>query len=115
VSGKKGASQRWKNQTDNGSANSSANAKERKGKESKVKESKEENIIPPNIDMVMKYCQQRSNIIDPQTFIDYYESRGWMIGKNKMKNWQAAIRTWEKNNLNQKKTGSSDRTGPRPI
>jgi hypothetical protein len=44
----------------------------------------------------MEYCLTRNNQVDPQTFIDFYESKGWMIGKNKMKDWKAAVRTWEK-------------------
>jgi len=53
--------------------------------------------IPPDLSDVKRYCEQRKNGIDPQAFCDHYQSRGWMIGKNKMKDWQAAIRTWEKN------------------
>ena len=53
------------------------------------------NIIPPTLEMVKAYCEERKNGIDAQHFIDFYESRGWMIGKVKMKNWQAAVRTWE--------------------
>lgn len=55
-------------------------------------------FIPPNLEEVKEYCFERKNKIDPQRFIDYYEARGWMIGKNKMKNWKAAIRTWENQN-----------------
>ena len=50
---------------------------------------------PPAIKQVQAYCQGRSNGIDPAAFIDFYASKGWMIGKNKMKDWRAAIRTWE--------------------
>ena len=53
-------------------------------------------FVPPSLDEVMKYCLTRNNQVDPQTFIDFYESKGWMIGKNKMKDWKAAVRTWEK-------------------
>ena len=52
-------------------------------------------IIPPSLEMVKDYCDQRKNKIDPQAFISFYQSKGWMIGKNKMKDWQACIRTWE--------------------
>ena len=44
--------------------------------------------------MVRAYCQERGNKVDPQAFVDFYESKGWMVGKNKMKNWKAAVRTW---------------------
>ena len=53
-------------------------------------------FTPPSVDDVKVYCQERNNKIDPQSFIDFYESKGWMIGKNKMKDWKAAVRTWEK-------------------
>jgi hypothetical protein len=52
-------------------------------------------FIPPTVDEVRAYCQERGNGIDPQRFIDHYTSNGWMVGKNKMKDWKAAVRTWE--------------------
>ena len=52
---------------------------------------------PPTVDEVNAYCQERNNGIDPEYFVDYYESKGWMIGKNKIKDWKACVRTWEKN------------------
>lgn len=58
--------------------------------------------IPPTLDMVTEYCKKRNNDIDPQYFIDYYETRDWQVGKTKMKDWQAAIRTWERNSNNRK-------------
>jgi len=51
----------------------------------------------PTLEEVSAYCQERSSHVDPERFIDHYESNGWMVGKTKMKNWQAAVRTWEKN------------------
>jgi predicted phage replisome organizer len=57
---------------------------------------KSKRFIPPSIDEVQKYCKQRNNNVDPEQFIDFYESKGWMVGKNKMKDWKAAVRTWEK-------------------
>ena len=52
-------------------------------------------FAPPTVDEVRAYCQDRQNGIDPQRFVDYYTSNGWMVGKNKMKDWKAAVRTWE--------------------
>lgn len=49
----------------------------------------------PTIDEIQEYCYKRNNYIDAHTFYDFYESKDWMIGKNKMKDWQACIRTWE--------------------
>lgn len=56
-------------------------------------------FICPTLDEVTAYCRQRHNKVDPQTFIDFYESKGWMVGKNKMKDWKACIRTWEKSDV----------------
>mgnify|MGYP001049786599 CR=1 FL=1 len=65
-------------------------------------ESKEEKKInkrkvftPPTLDEVAKYCADRNNSVSPQRFIDFYGMKGWMVGKNKMKDWKAAVRTWE--------------------
>lgn len=53
-------------------------------------------FTPPSVEDVRAYCSDRGNDIDPETFVDFYQSRGWLIGKNKMKDWKAAVRTWEK-------------------
>ena len=49
----------------------------------------------PKIEEIAKYCLERKNDISAERFFDYYESKGWMVGKNKMKNWKAGVRTWE--------------------
>ena len=74
-------------------------------------------FAPPTLEEVTAYCKERGNKVDPQRFVDFYESKGWMIGKNKMKSWQAAVRTWERESisrtrsrntlLNYKETGTS--------
>ena len=50
----------------------------------------------PTVEEIKQYCLQRNNGIDAEQFYDFYESKNWYVGKNKMKNWKAAIRTWEK-------------------
>ena len=66
---------------------------------------------PPSVDEVKSYCTERNNSVDAEKFVDYYSSNGWMVGKNKMKDWKAAVRTWEKNQYgNQKKTSSENDT-----
>lgn len=70
-------------------------------KESKPKKDSQK-FIPPSIEEVSAYCIERGNKVNPQRFIDHYTSNGWMVGKNKMKDWQAAVRTWERNALDQK-------------
>ena len=52
-------------------------------------------FAPPTLDDVAAYCRERKNTVDPQRFIDYYTSNGWMVGKNHMKDWKAAVRQWE--------------------
>jgi len=50
----------------------------------------------PSLQEIIEYCQERKNAVSPERFLDYYESNGWMVGRNKMKDWHAAVRTWEK-------------------
>jgi hypothetical protein len=63
-----------------------------------TKKKKNSRFAPPSIDEIKQYCIERNNGIDPESFYNFYESKGWMIGKNKMKSWKAAIHTWEKRN-----------------
>lgn len=53
-------------------------------------------FVPPTLDEVKKYCAERNNTVDAEKWFDFYESKGWMIGKNKMKDWKSAVRTWER-------------------
>ncbi len=53
-------------------------------------------FVPPTVDEVGKFCAERNNAVDAQVFVDHYTSNGWMVGKNKMKDWKASVRTWEK-------------------
>lgn len=52
-------------------------------------------FTPPSIDEVAAYCRERNNTVNPEQFVSYYESNGWKVGKNSMKDWKAAVRTWE--------------------
>lgn len=52
----------------------------------------------PTIEDIRNYCYERNNGINAEYFYDFYEARNWMVGKNKMKDWKACIRTWERNN-----------------
>ena len=54
---------------------------------------------PPTVEEVRSYCTERGNNVDPQTFVDFYEAKGWMVGSNHMKDWRACVRTWEKNRV----------------
>lgn len=57
---------------------------------------KESRFTPPTLEDVKSYCLERKNKVDAEKWFDFYQSKGWMVGKNKMKDWKAAIRTWEK-------------------
>jgi len=65
---------------------------------------KAKRFIPPTIEEVQAYCKERNNNVDPEQFINFYSAKDWMIGKNKMKDWKAAVRTWEKRSGNQSTT-----------
>ena len=66
-------------------------------KRESVRGEKADRFVPPDVNQVQEYCDNRNNGIDAQTFVDFYTSKGWMVGKNKMKDWKAAVRTWERN------------------
>lgn len=75
--------------------------------EGKEKEKDKEEILPPNsppkgkrftpptVEEVKAYCLERKNGLDAQAFVDFYSSKGWKVGNNPMKDWKAAVRTWE--------------------
>lgn len=53
-------------------------------------------FTPPTPEELQAYCKERNNKVDAERFINFYSSKGWMVGKNKMKDWKAAVRNWEK-------------------
>jgi uncharacterized protein YdaU (DUF1376 family) len=64
-------------------------------------------FIIPHLDQIIAYCNERQNNVDPVTWHNFYSSKGWMIGKNKMKDWKAAVRTWENNQTQQNGTAKT--------
>lgn len=69
-------------------------------------------FTPPTVDEVREYCFERGNSVDPQRFVDYYTSNGWMVGKNKMKDWKAAVRNWEQKDKPQGRPVSKKSSNP---
>lgn len=67
-------------------------------------------FTPPTLEEVKNYCKERNNNVDAERFIDHYTSNGWKVGRNNMKDWKAAIRTWERSNTKEttKKSEFSD-------
>ena len=74
--------------------------------------SKESKFKKPSIEEIQEYCIERNNGINANMFYDFYESKGWMIGKNKMKDWKSAIRTWERSNKSLNKETKNERVIP---
>lgn len=61
---------------------------------------KRKRFTPPTVDEVRQYCKERKNQVDAERFVDFYTSKGWVIGKNSpMKDWKSAVRNWEKNSF----------------
>ena len=61
-----------------------------------LKKSTASRFTPPTLEEVQTYCFERGNNVDAERFIDYYTANGWKVGRNSMKDWKAAVRTWEK-------------------
>ena len=57
-------------------------------------------FVRPTLDEVKQYCVERHNSVDAQRFIDFYSSKGWLVGNQPMKDWKAAVRTWEQRENN---------------
>lgn len=85
-------------------ANGKQTEREKEGEEEKENESsppispsggKGTRFVPPGVDEVRAYCLERKNGVDAEEFVAFYASKGWMVGKNRMKDWKAAVRTWE--------------------
>lgn len=64
----------------------------------------------PTLSQIEQYCIERNNNVNAEQFYDYYESNGWKVGKNSMKDWKAAVRTWERNGYNQSAKLKSSKT-----
>lgn len=66
---------------------------------------------PPTVEEVAAYVATRKTKIDPEKFVNHYQSNGWMVGKTKMKDWKAAVRTWERNEREWKKRKEGESNG----
>lgn len=79
---------------------------EMKGNEIKKKgiKKKADAFSPPQLSEIEQYCKDRGNNVDAEKFYNFYQSKGWMVGKNKMKDWKAAVRTWEKEDKSKKQS-----------
>jgi len=87
----------------NVNVNVDVNANEECKSELKSK-SDSKRFSPPTLQEVSDYCQERNNTVNPEKWISHYQSNGWKVGKNQMKDWKAAVRTWEGNSFESKPT-----------
>ena len=71
---------------------------------------KDRGMVIPTLEEVIEYCKERNNGVDSNKWFNFYSAKGWLIGKNKMKDWKAAVRTWEKKDVDH--TGTTVR---RPL
>ena len=69
----------------------------------KERAAKRPTFVRPTVEEVRAYCQERKNSVDAEAFIDFYASKGWKVGNQTMKDWKAAVRTWEKRDKPQPK------------
>lgn len=77
-------------------------AKDKKG--STKKPASKTSFVKPSVEEIKTYCLERKNTVDAQRFFDFYQSKNWMVGRNAMKDWQAAVRNWENNSNSTKMT-----------
>ena len=93
--GNKNASKNNHETTPNENVNVNVNENVNVLKKEKIQ--KEKKIFQkPKLEEVIAYCRERNNNVDPEKWLDYYESNGWKVGRNSMKDWRAAVRTWER-------------------
>ena len=112
ANGKKGGrppkNQRKPTETNENQLEPTESQKEKEEKEKERNGKEPENIvplkrfIPPTVDDVALYCHERKNHVNAQKFFDYYSSNGWRVGKNPMKDWRAAVRTWERSEITER-------------
>lgn len=72
---------------------------------------KRKRFNPPDVSEVIEYKNARNSQVDPQSFVDFYESKGWLVGHNKMKDWKAAFRNWEQRDKPKTTESWEQRTG----
>lgn len=120
--GKKGADKRWGKDREPIGSLSGANGEPNQtpmpnhepltmNHEPKTKNTR---FVAPIVAEVRAYCEERKNGLDAQKFFDYYQSKGWVVGKAPMKDWRAAIRTWEgQQRLQPKNEQQTEQDGPR--
>lgn len=81
--------------------------------ESKKESTKRTAFVPPSLDEISAYISEKGYSVDVERFFNFYESKGWMVGKNRMKSWKAAVANWEKDEK-EKSSAKKERATPQP-
>ena len=68
-------------------------------------------FTPPTVDEVLSYVKEKGYSVDAEQFVNFYESKNWMVGKNRMSNWHAAVATWQKRENEKEKENENNRHG----
>jgi hypothetical protein len=71
-------------------------------KEKEIEKDKRKRFTPPTLQDIQNYCKERNNSVNPDKWLNFYQSNGWKVGKNSMKDWKAAVRTWEGSSFDKK-------------
>lgn len=117
--GKKGMQNRWHNKdnnvitkdnNDNSVINAITNITDNVNENVNVNDNvndikeniKRKNFVKPTLGEVTNYCKERNNNVDADRFINFYESKGWKVGNQPMKDWKACVRTWERGSKEEK-------------
>lgn len=115
-SAKKSKAGKTKSKQNQNGIKTESNADQTRNKKEKEKENKKEKevenecykaparFVPPTLEAVKAYCDERQNHVDAQHFVDFYASKGWKVGNQPMKDWRAAVRTWERTDDARNKT-----------
>lgn len=83
------------NDNKNANNNNKEKEEEKENKKERVREKPLARFTAPTVEDVTAYCRERKNKVDPQRFVDFYAAKGWKVGTTPMKDWKAAVRTWE--------------------
>lgn len=119
ISGKAGGERKQTESKTEASGKQTEREKENKNKNKNKKENEcytpkppNGRFVPPTVEEVADYCKDRGNKVDPHQFVDHYTSNGWRVGgKGAMRDWKAAVRTWEKNGFSDKKKSPNNMAG----
>lgn len=111
----RGSANNNNNNNDNNNNNNNENNIGVTGAQSAPTRARSTRFTPPTPDEVRAYCEEHGYGIDAEKFVAYYESNGWRVGRNPMKDWRAAVRTWTRNDNGYQRGGGTDGNGSKPA